>query len=361
MLCFDPIAKVDWLVTAPLQDEIDYDYAVNVAERAMRHMSQHRIPPTPDNFKVWAGYAQGVPASLKRTIDVLIGNKRTFDAQTNRDLVATFAESGPGVASASQQLSTVVDAAREFLSTAIADNKSQIKTIGDTAGAVSGGADPKLLVESLVKELNRAANRASELEQNFAASSRELDTIRNSLEKAEERSKTDMLTGLPNRRAFDEFLRLAQTAAMEKGDPLGLLLIDVDHFKRFNDGFGHNVGDQVLKLLGGVLKERVRENDLAARYGGEELIVVLPAADMHTCAAVAERIRKSIAEAKITRRATGEALPGITVSIGVAQFRPGEPASEFIERCDNALYAAKSNGRNRVMTEHQLGSDLLAS
>lgn len=349
-------------MTAALQDdEIDYDYAISVAERAMRHMSQHRIPPTPENFRVWASYTQGAPASLKRTIDVLIGNKRAFDAQTNRDLSATFAESEPGAAGASQQLSAVVDAARAFLSTAIADNKSQMRTIGDAAGAVSNGADPKLLVESLVKELSKAATRASKLEQNFAASSRELDTIRHSLEKAEERSKTDMLTGLPNRRGFDEFLRLAQTAAMEKGDPLGLLLIDVDHFKRFNDDFGHNVGDQVLKLLGGVLKERVRENDLAARYGGEELIVVLPAADMNTCAAVAERIRTSIAEAKITRRASGEALPGITVSIGVAQFRPGEPASEFIERCDNALYAAKSSGRNRVMTEHQLGSDLLAS
>lgn len=342
------------------QDEIDYDYAVNVAERAIRQMSQHRVPPTPENFRVWTAYAQGAPADLKRTIDVLVGNKRTFDAQTNRDLAATFA-SGSGVAGASQQLSSVIDAARNFLSVAIADNKSQMKSIGDTAGAVSSGADPKLLVESLVQELSRAATRASELERNFAASSRELDTIRDSLEKAEERSKTDMLTGLPNRRALDEFLRSAQTAAMEKGDPLGMLLIDVDHFKRFNDDFGHNVGDQVLKLLGSVLKARVRDNDLAARYGGEELIAVLPTADMDTCVMVAERIRKSIAEARITRRASGEVLPGITVSIGVAQFRPGEPVSEFIERCDSALYAAKRSGRNRVMTEHQLDPDLLAS
>ena len=342
------------------QDEIDYDYAVSVAERAMRHMSQHRVPPTPENFQVWAAYAQGVPADLKRTIDILIGNKRTFDAQTNRDLAGTFA-SRSGVAGASQQLTSVINSAREFLNVAIADNKSQMRSIGDAAGAVSNGADPRLLVESLVKELSKASTRAAELEQNFATSSRELNTIRDSLEKAEERSKTDMLTGLPNRRALDEFLRRALTAAMEKGDPLGMLLIDVDHFKRFNDNFGHNVGDQVLKLLGGVLKERVRENDLAARYGGEELIAVLPTADMETCVAVAERIRKSIAEARITRRASGEVLPGITVSIGVAQFRPGEPVSEFIERCDSALYAAKGSGRNRVMTERQLDPDLLAS
>lgn len=350
-------------MTAPMQDEIDYDYAVNVAERAMRHMSQYRIPPTADNFKVWAGYAQAVPVDLKRTIDILISNKRTFDSVTNQELAATFAASmgGSDVSGASQQLSSVVNAAREFLNAAIADNRSQIRSIGDVAGAAQGGADPKILVESLVKELSKAATRASELEQSFAASSRELDTIRTSLQKAEEHSRTDMLTGLPNRRALDEFLRLAQTAAMEKGDPLGMLLIDVDHFKRFNDDFGHNVGDQVLKLLGGVLKDRVRGNDLAARYGGEELMAVLPAADMDTCVMVAERIRKSIAECKITRRASGEVLPGITVSIGVAQFRPGEPVTDFIERCDSALYVAKRSGRNRVITELQLDPDLLAS
>jgi diguanylate cyclase len=349
-------------MTAAILDEVDYDYAVNVAERAMRHMLEHRIPPTPENFRVWTSYAQGVPADLKRTIDILIGNKRTFDSRTNQELAATFATASTSeIAGASQQLSSVVDAAREFLSAAIADNRSQIRSIGDVAGAAQGGADPKVLVESLVKELGKAAARAADLERSFAASSRELDTIRDSLQKAEEHSRTDMLTGLPNRRALDEFLRLAQTAAMENGTPLGMLLIDVDHFKRFNDDFGHNVGDQVLKLLGGVLKDRVRDNDLAARYGGEELIAVLPAADMDTCAAVAERIRKSIAECKITRRASGEVLPSISVSIGVAQFRPGEPVTDFIERCDSALYMAKRSGRNRVVTELQLDPDLLAS
>lgn len=183
-------------MTAPMQDEIDYDYAVNVAERAMRHMSQYRIPPTADNFKVWAGYAQAVPVDLKRTIDILISNKRTFDNVTNQELAATFAASmgGSDVSGASQQLSSVVNAAREFLNAAIADNRSQIRSIGDVAGAAQGGADPKLLVESLVKELSKAATRASELEQSFAASSRELDTIRTSLQKAEEHSRTDMLT-----------------------------------------------------------------------------------------------------------------------------------------------------------------------
>ena len=103
-----------------------------------------------------------------------------------------------------------------------------------------------------------------------------------------------------------------------------------------------------------VLRERVRENDLPARYGGEELIAVLPGAELSTCATIAERIRRAISECRITRRSTGEVLPSITVSIGVGQFRPGESMTQSIERCDRALYQAKGIGRNRVVTESDL-------
>jgi len=180
------------------------------------------------------------------------------------------------------------------------------------------------------------------------------DSIRDSLSKSEERAKTDTLTGLPNRRGLEEFFRIAQIAAMEQGEPLSILLIDVDHFKKFNDNFGHGVGDQVLRLMAKVLSEKIREGDLPARYGGEELIAVLPKADLAACEAIAERIRSSIAECSITRRSTDEVLPRITISIGVAQFQPGESMSDLIERCDRALYLAKKTGRNRVVTENEV-------
>lgn len=128
-------------------------------------------------------------------------------------------------------------------------------------------------------------------------------------------------------------------------------MIDIDHFKRFNDDFGHGVGDQVLRLIATTLRDRLRENDLPARYGGEELIAVLPGATLAVCEAVGERIRRSIAECRLTRRSTGETLPGVTVSIGIAQFRFGESITQLIERCDEALYLAKRTGRNRIVTE----------
>jgi diguanylate cyclase len=211
-----------------------------------------------------------------------------------------------------------------------------------------------------MNELNKAAARSIELEKRLNETSSELDSIRKSLSQAEQRANTDTLTDLPNCRAVEGFLRAAQITAMETGEPLGLLIMDVDHFKKFNDNFGHGVGDQVLRLLANVLRERLRQNDLPGRFGGEELIAVLPGANLSVCETVAERIRGSIAECKITRRSTGEILPEITVSIGIAQSRLGEPVAQLIERCDAALYLAKRTGRNRVVTETRLEEQYVA-
>jgi len=352
-------------VTAGSPDDTDFDYATSVARKAMDLMAKYRVPPTPDNFSVWFTYALGASIELKRAIDILIGNKRRFDAKTNNDLFNAYvglqASDGRTINHASQRLRTLVVSARQFLSTAIADNRSQVQAMNGVADRRDVEVDPRLLIESLISELEKATSRATRLETNFAEKARELDSIRDSLSKSEERANTDTLTGLPNRRGLEEFFRVAQIAAMERGEPLSVLLIDIDHFKKFNDNFGHGVGDQVLRLMAKVLREKLRERDLPARYGGEELIAVLPSADIATCAAVAERIRHAIAECSITRRSTDEVLPQMTISIGVAQFLPGESMTDLIERCDRALYLAKKTGRNRVATEAELGPDLAAT
>jgi diguanylate cyclase len=342
-------------------DELDLEYVTGVAEKAMGAITAQRVPPTPHNFHVWFKYALGNPVELKRTIDILIGGKRKFDAATNRDLYTTYVGAkgfDEAVAhQVSQQLHTVLASAQEFLSTAIADNRTQIEAISNVADRSKIGTDPRLLIETLMNELSKAATRATKLEAQFVEKSRELDMIRESLSQSEERARTDTLTGLPNRRALEEFCQSAQAAAMESGQPLSVFLIDIDHFKKFNDSFGHGVGDQVLRLVAKALHERVRDTDLAARYGGEELIAILPGADLAVCTVIAERIRSALSECKITRRSTGQELPGITVSIGVGQFLPGETMEELIDRCDRALYQAKKRGRNCIVTERELEAE----
>jgi diguanylate cyclase len=335
-------------------DEVDLDYARAVADRANRYMSFHEIAPTPNNFAIWFSYSRGDIPELKCAIDVLVAGKKRFDVATNQELYATYLASGSVAAVVGElpeQFKSVMTEASCYVSDAIADNHTQMRAMDEMADQASSGIDPKHLVKRLMSELSNAATRTSQLQLNLNETSRELDVIRESLNHAEQRANTDTLTGLPNRRAFDEFLRTAQIGAMEGGLPLGLMMIDIDHFKRFNDNFGHSVGDQVLRLIANSLGDRLRANDFPARYGGEELIVVLPDASLAVCEAVGERIRRSIAECRLTRRSTGEMLPGVTVSIGIALFRLGESATQLIERCDEALYLAKRTGRNRIVTE----------
>lgn len=343
-------------------DDPDYDYAASIAGRAMRCMAEQRIAPTPTSFAVWFQYFAGSHDDLRNAIDLLIDHNRPFDFRTNQDLFKTYV--APQVSTiavdTSERLHTVMGAAKEFLATAIADNHSQLQAISQAADRGNAGVDPKALVAQLMNELARAATRATRLEAGFAEKTRELDVIRDSLSRSEARARTDTLTGLANRRALDEFLRKAHTTA-QRGEPLSVLMLDIDHFKTFNDNFGHGVGDQVLRLMAKVLREKVREQDLSARYGGEELVAVLPDANLAACAEIAERIRRAIADCKITRRSTGEVLPNISVSIGVAQYRAGEAISDLIERCDRALYLAKGGGRNRVVTENELDRAIAAS
>jgi diguanylate cyclase len=315
-------------------------------------MSRHGVPPTPDNFSVWFYYVMGGSLTLKKTVDILIANKRKFDAAINRDLYLTYVNPHSSTSGDfPEQLHGVIASAQEFLATAISDNREQMENLGEVKSECQAAVDPRPIIEKLVKELSTATTRSSALEANFLQTTKDLDQIKDSLKEAEQHSNTDALTGLANRRSLDAFLRAEQITAMEAGTPLSILLIDIDHFKQFNDGFGHQVGDQVIRLVAKVVQENVRECDLAARYGGEELMAILPGAALDTCFEVAERIRRRICEARLTRRTTGEEISSVTVSIGVAQFRMAESADGMIDRCDRALYQAKRAGRNRTIKE----------
>ncbi|MDE1932394.1 GGDEF domain-containing protein [Bradyrhizobium sp.] len=315
-------------------------------------MAQHGVPPTPDNFSVWFYYAMGGSLTLKKTIDILIANKRKFDSAVNRELYVTYVN--PHASTSGdfpEQLRSVIASAQEYLTTAIIDNRTQMQNLGEVKSECLGAVDPRPIIERLVEELSHATSRSSALEANFLQTTKDLDQIKDSLKEAEQHSNTDALTGLANRRALEAFLRAAQITAMEAGTPLSILMLDVDHFKQFNDGYGHQVGDQVLRLVAKVLQENVRDCDLAARFGGEELMAILPGAAIDAGIEVAERVRRRIADARLTRRTTGEEISSVTVSMGVAQFRMGETADGLIARCDKALYQAKRKGRNRTVRE----------
>jgi diguanylate cyclase len=171
------------------------------------------------------------------------------------------------------------------------------------------------------------------------------------IERAERFAATDSVTGLPNRRRFDETAGELVAAAAPSGRPLSLLLFDIDRFKEFNDRFGHDVGDHVLRLVAKAIAAYPGGERLAARYGGEEFALLLPGLVLADAVRVAETIREALAARRLTMRGNGKQLGPVTISVGAAQWKPGERADGLVRRADIALYRAKQAGRNRVVAD----------
>ena len=195
----------------------------------------------------------------------------------------------------------------------------------------------------------RETNKA--LEDRLSLSKTEISNLQHSLEAIRAESLTDPLTGLGNRKYFDRSIEMAVQTALASGEPLSLLMFDIDHFKSFNNSYGHLTGDQVLRLVGMSLKQTIKGQDITARYGGEEFAVVLPNTALRQALTVADHIRRAVMAKELKKKSTGEILGRVTISVGVSMLKPGDDTDSLIERADACLYAAKRNGRNRVICE----------
>jgi two-component system cell cycle response regulator len=159
-----------------------------------------------------------------------------------------------------------------------------------------------------------------------------------------------ILTGLHNRRYLDTNIPVLLTRAMGRERPLSVIMLDFDHFKRINDQYGHDAGDDVLREFATRLRKNIRGMDLMCRYGGEEFVVVLPDSDVEAAKAVAERIRVAVSDTPFAV-ATGKHKVNLTISMGVAGLRlMGDSADALFSRADAALYQAKKGGRNRIVS-----------
>jgi diguanylate cyclase (GGDEF)-like protein len=168
------------------------------------------------------------------------------------------------------------------------------------------------------------------------------------LDRMRKQANIDVLTGLYNRRFLEDYARKIFAIAERREQPTGVLMLDLDHFKSFNDVYGHEMGDRILRQFAKTITSSMRETNLAARYGGEEFVVILPDTDTKSCILVAERIRKAVGNMKVSST-TDKSLPQLTASIGVASFPTnGQTPEEVIQASDKALYESKRAGRNRV-------------
>jgi diguanylate cyclase len=209
----------------------------------------------------------------------------------------------------------------------------------------------KDIVATLIVNTRDVTENNLTLEARMRESRHEVDSLRETLAAARLESLTDPLTGLSNRKHFEEMLRKEIEDGANAPRPASLILIDIDFFKRFNDQFGHLTGDQVLRLVAVVMRETVASRATLARFGGEEFAILLPGVGRDAARVVAEQVRTTIIGRELVKRATGESLGKVTISLGVAQRRSDDTAVSFMERADGCLYAAKRSGRNRTIDD----------
>jgi diguanylate cyclase len=336
-------------------DEHERSFAfADIALGQMRALGQ---PASPRNFEIWYHYATGYNQALNAAINETLAKQGSLgEAELERiyDSYISGSRAGERIDSVG---SRVLDEIKHVMATIDAAAGSattyskRLNIASEKLAQANDGEALRAVIEHLVQGAKEMEHNNKALEERLAASRQEIDQLQQNLETVRTESFTDPLTTLANRKFFDQALTKCIADAKEKNEPLSLLMADIDHFKNFNDKFGHLTGDQVLRLVALSVKQNVKGRDIAARYGGEEFVIALPSTALQSAITVADHIRRAVMTKELMKRSSGERLGRVTISIGAAVLHPSDTPQFLIERADKCLYAAKRHGRNRVICE----------
>lgn len=328
------------------------------SERALALMRQLNVAPTPRNYHVFFACVSGVPVALSIEVEMMVNSKAPFTEEALERLYQTHlagAESNiveDTTTNVKKILAEMMETMASFTGATQEVSKKMAAELGDLNSGELTPEKLKRMASAVVDGAKSIKSSSDAIEKKLEVAQQEVVALKENLTKATEESEKDFLTGCYNRKAFDKRVKETISDANLNSGALALLMIDVDHFKSFNDNYGHQIGDEVLKIVAKALTDSVKGMDIVARYGGEEFAVILPRTPVGGGMIVAEGIRKMIASKELKRRSTGESYGAITVSIGVAAFRANvDTPEQLIKRADEALYRSKKSGRNRVTQE----------
>ncbi len=328
--------------------------AYEVARQAIEVMQSHNIWPTPLNFELWLHFVGDPESPLGKEIQRLLGAGQQITENVSEELAEAFlpkAKLNDQIRDAGDQLSHELSAVAKAMDAAQRSSTHYGETLATVSSKLAAPDAPKN-VHGIVETLSTATKRVQKenrtLEAQLKESTAEVNRLRDHLEQVRRDATTDGLTNLANRKAFDEELERACAAAEAHATPLALAVLDIDHFKSFNDTWGHQTGDQVIRYVASVIGRMAAPPRFAARYGGEEFSIIFPAENGAAVVQTLDRIREEVCSRVLKRRSTGEDLGAVTVSAGFAERLQGESVHSLMERADSALYTSKRAGRNRV-------------
>jgi diguanylate cyclase len=335
----------------------EHERTMAFAELALGQIRSLRQTAVPRNYEIWYVYATGYNAPLNKIInETLARNGKLTEADLEQiyETYLSHIKTTERIDKVGARVIGEIDDVMRLISDALGMSASYDATLcgaTDKLSQAESRDQVKTIVDTLLKSTREMRETNKALEERLTLSKSEISNLQQSLEAIRAESLTDPLTGLGNRKYFDRSIEMAVQNALATGEPLSLLMFDIDHFKSFNDSYGHLTGDQVLRLVGLSLKQTIKGQDITARYGGEEFAVVLPNTALRQALTVADHIRRAVMSKELKKKSTGEILGRVTISVGVSMLKAGDDTDSLIERADACLYAAKRNGRNRVICE----------
>ncbi|BED88501.1 GGDEF domain-containing protein [Pseudoalteromonas sp. MM1] len=317
------------------------------------------MPVTPINYAIWYCYVQGSKPALNAELDHVIAEQQTctqnkakeiFDKHLSEDDLVFFQEMADRFHGTMEQvqndISITLNHSKSF-TTSLVDSQNELASLAN----VNSFNEILGCVERLTDESVAMQDYAREFQTKLAVAYNEIKDLKEALNLSKEAADTDPLTGFFNRRKFDDDIQqFCQTYSEQADDSVlaVLIMFDIDHFKRFNDDFGHQKGDEVLKLVAKKVSQNISDNLNVYRYGGEEFCITGYFDSINDIMVFADKIRLDIASLTIRKKDDANSKRAISASFGLAILRPFTKGSVLIERADRALYIAKTHGRNRI-------------
>lgn len=324
---------------------------------ALGRLKAAGAPFSPRSFEVFYAAAKGDNQALTEAVDILLAREGNISAATVDQLYTTHVAPRSFAAHAertSNGMLVEIDHVMEMMDLALGSTANYGESLATIARDLHATADRnriREIVSSLVIATRETVATNQTLEARLRETRGEISTLRETLESVRVEALTDAVTGLANRKHFDEMLMKTLDEASLHRTPMTLIMADIDHFKHFNDTFGHLTGDQVLRLVATTMRNRVKRKSVLARFGGEEFGIILPETGIDIAQEIAETIRKSVMGRELVKRSTGETLGRVTISLGVAMLRKGDTPATLLERADHCMLTAKRSGRNRTILE----------
>ena len=336
--------------------------ARRVFDKLSKTFEEEGINPTPVNYLVWYAYLKGDNVELRKEMDEIMADPFGYHDREGRRLYEEYLrpcdDSEPQFDIAFRRLLNAIAKKFNEWSSKLDSETEQLAACSANLNDPNLSSDQIREITKIVLETAESIKEDSEsMKEDVINSAEEVKRLREELVQAKAAVLTDELTEVGNRKAFNQAIAELTTAVEEDElQSVCLIMTDIDHFKRFNDEFGHLVGDSVLRYFASIMKRLATDNQTVCRYGGEEFGILVTNESLEEVAEKAEKIRSTLEHARLKRKGSERQIGKITASFGVACYRPGEEIDTFIARSDQALYYAKEHGRNQVITEKDINA-----